>query len=77
MVIEAIRIMKIVIVKNVIVETSNEIHLLKPCIFTNFSGLFRWGYNNTPPDSPRNAEQSRQLVPELDIYAIPSVEGKF
>lgn len=44
--------------------------LLKLCIIT------RWGYN-TPPDSPRNIEQLRHLVPELDIYAIPSQEGMF
>lgn len=43
--------------------------LLKLCIIT------RWGYN-TPPDSPRNIKQLRYLVPELDIYAIPSQEGK-
>ncbi|KAJ0175250.1 hypothetical protein K1T71_009391 [Dendrolimus kikuchii] len=39
----------------------------------------RWGYN-TPPDSPRGfARQSslryEGIIPELDIYAIPSQEG--
>ncbi|KAL0820968.1 hypothetical protein ABMA28_005624 [Loxostege sticticalis] len=39
----------------------------------------RWGYN-TPPDSPRGfARQSslryQGIIPELDIYAIPSQDG--
>ncbi|XP_053612027.1 phosphatidylinositol 5-phosphate 4-kinase type-2 alpha isoform X1 [Plodia interpunctella] len=39
----------------------------------------RWGYN-TPPDSPRTlARQSslryQGIIPELDIYAIPSQDG--
>ncbi|CAH2049505.1 unnamed protein product, partial [Iphiclides podalirius] len=39
----------------------------------------RWGYN-TPPDSPRGfARQSslryEGIIPELDIYAIPSQDG--
>lgn len=41
----------------------------------------RWGYN-TPPDSPRGfARQSslryEGIIPELDIYAIPSQEGMY
>lgn len=39
----------------------------------------RWGYN-TPPDSPRGLGRQSSLryegiIPELDIYAIPSHEG--
>lgn len=41
----------------------------------------RWGYN-TPPDSPGGRGLGRQaslryegIIPELDIYAIPSQEG--
>ncbi|XP_049871431.1 phosphatidylinositol 5-phosphate 4-kinase type-2 beta isoform X2 [Pectinophora gossypiella] len=39
----------------------------------------RWGYN-TPPDSPRGLARQCSLryegiIPELDIYAIPSQEG--
>lgn len=34
---------------------------------------FRWTYN-TPPDSPRGA-QYNEVVYEVDIYAIPSIEG--
>lgn len=39
----------------------------------------RWGYN-TPPDSPRGFGRQSSLryegiIPELDIYAIPSQEG--
>lgn len=37
--------------------------------------LFKsWTYN-TPPDSPRGA-QYKEVVYEVDIYAIPSIEGK-
>lgn len=39
------------------------------------SGGDRIGYN-TPPDSPRCTEQQgNEIIPELDIYAIPSLEG--
>ncbi|XP_073960402.1 phosphatidylinositol 5-phosphate 4-kinase isoform X2 [Choristoneura fumiferana] len=38
----------------------------------------RWGYN-TPPDSPRGAARRdlryEGIIPELDIYAIPSQDG--
>lgn len=30
---------------------------------------------NTPPDSPRCIEQYRNIIPEIDIYAVPSLEG--
>lgn len=37
----------------------------------------RWTYN-TPPDSPRFVGlQYNEIIPEIDIYAIPSKEGKF
>lgn len=40
------------------------------------SGGDRIGYN-TPPDSPRCIElQGKEIIPEIDIYAIPSLEGK-
>lgn len=40
------------------------------------SGGDRFGYN-TPPDSPRCTEQQgNEIIPDLDIYAIPSIEGK-
>lgn len=42
------------------------------------SGGDRVGYN-TPPDSPRciDQQQGKDIIPELDIYAIPSLEGKY
>lgn len=36
--------------------------------------LYRWTYN-TPPDSPRGA-QYKEVVYEVDMYAIPSIEGE-
>lgn len=36
----------------------------------------RWTYN-TPPDSPQFVgQQYKEIIPEIDIYAIPSKEGK-
>lgn len=36
-----------------------------------------WNYN-TPPDSPRcyTHGQYNDIIPEIDIYAIPSLEGE-
>lgn len=40
------------------------------------SGGDRTGYNNTPPDSPRCIDQQgKEIIPDLDIYAVSSVEG--
>lgn len=40
------------------------------------SGGDRFGYN-TPPDSPRCIEQQgKDIIPDVDIYAIASIEGK-
>uniref|UniRef100_A0A1B0BP92 PIPK domain-containing protein n=1 Tax=Glossina palpalis gambiensis TaxID=67801 RepID=A0A1B0BP92_9MUSC len=36
--------------------------------------LYRWTYN-TPPDSPRGA-QYKEVVYEVDMYAIPSIEER-
>lgn len=37
-----------------------------------------WNYN-TPPDSPRcyTHGQYNDIIPEIDIYAIPSLEGEW
>lgn len=35
----------------------------------------RWTYN-TPPDSPRCLGQYNEIIPEIDIYAISSIEGE-
>lgn len=39
------------------------------------SGERRWTYN-TPPDSPRCVGQFNEIIHEIDIYAIPSIEDK-
>lgn len=39
------------------------------------SGGDRFNYN-TPPDSPRCIEQQgKDIIPDVDIYAIASIEG--
>lgn len=46
-------------------------------LFQRVSVSPRWNYN-TPPDSPRcyTHGQYNDIIPEIDIYAIPSVEGE-
>lgn len=38
--------------------------------------MLRWTYN-TPPDSPRCLGQYNDIVQEIDIYALHSIEGNY
>lgn len=58
--------------RNVIVEKGEFIKQYKYIQPYNYV-YCRWTYN-TPPDSPRGA-QYKEVVYEVDIYAIPSIEG--
>lgn len=63
--------------KNVIVENGKLVSVHYNALISSIKFLlnFSWTYN-TPPDSPRLAiGQYNDIIQDIDIYAIQSIEG--
>lgn len=48
---------------------------MRTAIYSCLFYLCRWTYN-TPPDSPRCIGQYNEIIQEIDIYALHSIEGE-